>query len=223
MIKAVLFDLDNTLIDFIAMKNAASEAAIEAMIKTGLTLDKNKAMKILYQMYEEYGIENQQIFNEFLKKTTGTINYKILAAGVIAYRKTKPAHVKPYKGVIPTLEELKKRGYKLAIVSDAPKEQAYLRLEEMKLAEYFDTIVTFDDTGHKKPHAMPFQTALQELNVKPNEVLHVGDMPERDIAGAKALGMKSALAKYGLTKPLTVKADYELEKIEDLLLITPSN
>ena len=56
--------------------------------------------------------------------------------------------------------------------------------------------------------------------VKPGNILFVGDWPERDIKGAKAIGMKTAFAKYGSQK--TVRrhgADYELERIEDLLRI----
>ena len=64
MIKAVLFDLDNTLINFRAMKNNAAEAAIGAMIDSGLKLEHKEATKLLFEMYEEYGIENQLIFNK---------------------------------------------------------------------------------------------------------------------------------------------------------------
>jgi putative hydrolase of the HAD superfamily len=125
----------------------------------------------------------------------------------------------PYPGVIPTLLKLKQQGLKLAIVSDAPILQAWTRLTEMKIQDFFDAVVTFDDTGERKPSALPFKKALEQLGMEPEEVLHVGDWPERDIAGAKALGMKTALAKYGTIKPATVKADYELDKIEDLLKI----
>jgi putative hydrolase of the HAD superfamily len=118
-----------------------------------------------------------------------------------------------------TLLKLKQRGLKLAIVSDAPILQAWTRLTEMKIQEFFDAVVTFDDTGERKPNKKPFEKAIEQLNVKAEEVLHVGDWPERDIAGAKALGMKTAFAKYGATKPMTVKADYELNKVEDILNI----
>jgi len=219
MIKAVLFDLDNTLIDFMRMKRQATEAAIQAMIAAGVKLDKETASRVIYQLYDEYGIEHQQIFQEFLIRTQNKVDYKILSAGIVAYRKARTVLAEAYPGVMPTLLKLKQQGLKLAIVSDAPILQAWTRLTEMKIQDFFDTVVTFDDTGERKPSAMPFKKAIEQLGVKPEEVLHVGDWPERDIAGAQALGLKTAFAKYGAVKPATVKADYELNKIEDLLNI----
>ena len=68
MFKAVLFDLDNTLIDFMKMKRICSEAAVSGMIEAGLGLDQNVALKRLFEMYDKYGIEDQEIFDNFLKK-----------------------------------------------------------------------------------------------------------------------------------------------------------
>ncbi len=219
MIKAVLFDLDNTLIDFMKMKRQATEAAIEAMIASGVKLNKEQATRIIYELYDQYGIEHQQIFQEFLIRTQYKVDYRILAAGIVAYRKARMVLAEPYPGVMPTLLKLKQKGLKLAIVSDAPILQAWTRLTEMKIHDFFDAVVAFEDTGQRKPNAQPFLKAIEQLGVKPEEVLHVGDWPERDIAGAKALGLKTAFAKYGATKPMTVQADYELGKVEDLLTI----
>ena len=53
MIKAILFDLDNTLIDFLKMKRMAIEEAVEAMIDAGLKLDKKQAVELIYELYKE--------------------------------------------------------------------------------------------------------------------------------------------------------------------------
>jgi len=221
MIKAVLFDLDNTLIDFMLMKRKSCEAAMDAMINAGLRMDRRKAMRILFGLYGEKGIEYNRIFQDFLKKTTGGIDYKILAEGIVAYRKAQVSYVKPYPGTIKTLVGLKGRGLKMGIVSDAPSLNAWIRLVEMKIDDFFDAVVTFDDTGQKKPSKFPFLRATEKLGVKPEDVLFVGDWPERDIRGAKALGMKTAFAKYGNTKKTgeKIEADFVLNSIEDLLKI----
>ena len=52
MIKAILFDIDNTLIDFMKMKEKSCEAAVEAMISKGLKMKKQEAMKEIYSIYD---------------------------------------------------------------------------------------------------------------------------------------------------------------------------
>jgi putative hydrolase of the HAD superfamily len=59
--------------------------------------------------------------------------------------------------------------------------------------------------------------ALKRLGVLPDAVLFIGDNPTRDIKGAKAVGMRTCLAKYGQTFKSADIADYEIEKFEDVL------
>jgi FMN phosphatase YigB (HAD superfamily) len=108
MIKAILFDIDNTLLDFMKMKTKSCEKAVDAMIKAGLKTNKKKTLKVLYELYDKYGIEYQRIFEKLTKELTGKINYKLISYGVVAYRKEKQEQLVPYKNVIPTLKALKK-------------------------------------------------------------------------------------------------------------------
>jgi len=222
-IKAILFDLDNTLIDFWKMKKAACKAAIEAMIKAGLKADKRKAWTLLNKLFNEYGIENQKIFDIFLERLTGTVDVKLLAAGVVAYRKVKELYIKPYANVASTLGLLKKRGLKLAIITDAPRFQAWSRLFGLKLENYFDFVIALEDTGQKKPSHLPFKVALRKLRMKPKEVIMVGDSIERDVIGAKKLGMVTVLAKYGQIEKEKGKADYEINDISNINEILKKN
>jgi HAD superfamily hydrolase (TIGR02253 family) len=223
MIKAVLFDLDNTLIDFLKMKRMSAEAAVTAMIDAGLPMKKDKALKVLWDLYEDYGIEYGRILQQFLNETLGEIDWKMLARGIIAYRRVKAGFLEPYPHVIATLIKLKERGYGLGVVSDAPRMRAWLRLAAMKVTDFFDVVVTTDDAeGRLKPDPLPYRIAVEKLKVKPQEALFVGDNPNRDILGAKNLGMKTVLAKYGewsRPKKGTKKPDYEITDISQLLKI----
>ena len=87
MIKAVIFDLDNTLLDFIKMKQNAVRAAVSAMQEAGLNLNTEKSYKDIFSLYEEIGWENQKIFNEYLTKTLGYVDNKFLALDSLEFRK----------------------------------------------------------------------------------------------------------------------------------------
>lgn len=220
MIKAILFDLDNTLIDFWKMKRMCSEEAVRAMVDAGLEIEEEKGIEKLFELYERHGMENQRIFDKFIKDIQGHLDHRILARGVTAYRRIKSGHLSTYPHAHKTLIKLKEKGLKLGIVSDAPVKQAWLRLAELNLIDFFDVVIALGQKGKMKPHEMPFKKAIKELKIEPEEILFVGDNPERDILGAKRVGMKTALAKYGqVIEGKKVKADYELKDISELLKI----
>ena len=217
MIKAILFDLDNTLIDFMAMKRNSCEAAINAMVNAGLKVSKKKGMKILFQLYDRYGIEYQLIFEKFLQKTSGKVDYKILAHGIRAYRFEKEQNLQPYPGTIETLRKLKKRRIKMAIISDAPRRAVWDRLTAMKIDGYFDAVITMSDVRRQKTTSAPFNSALKALKVKPEEAIMVGDRPERDVKTAKKLGIKTVFARYGNPDIGKSGADLEIKRIDEIL------
>ncbi|MBW2966834.1 TIGR02253 family HAD-type hydrolase [Candidatus Woesearchaeota archaeon] len=216
MIRAVIFDLDNTLIDFLKMKRIAVEEAIDAMIDAGLDIPKKKALDILYKLYSENGLEDPKIFQKFLKKVTGKVDDKKLAYAIVAYRNARTGFLHPYPGTKRVLIKLKEKGLKLAIVSDAPKLKAWIRLVNMKIDDFFDVVVGLEDTGRLKPSRLPFRAALKKLGVKASECLMVGDRPSRDIKGARALGMKTCFAKYGYEGEVKVRSDFEIKEIGEL-------
>jgi len=221
MIKAILFDIDNTLIEFRSMKESSTIKAIEAMRKAGLRINKNKALEELYNLYEEHGIENQSIFQKFLRKIEGKVDPKKLAHGIIAYRKKKRELIIPYPNAEEVLTKLKEKGIVLGIVTDAPEIQAWTRIVQTGLDDYFDFVI-ISGKNHKGT-GKPFKKALKQLKLPASQVLHVGDWPDRDLKGAKKHGLKTCFAKYGHStlqgKPIIkkVKADYTISNLNELL------
>ena len=67
MIQAVIFDLDNTLLDFMNMKTKAVEAAVHGMIEAGLQIDRAHAKKKIFTIYEKKGWEYQEVFDDFIQ------------------------------------------------------------------------------------------------------------------------------------------------------------
>jgi len=222
MIKGVIFDFDNTLMDFMKMKRAAVEAAVDAMIDAGLPYKKAEMIEKIYHIYWAEGIEDQMIFDKVLMKEFGKIDYKVLASGIIGYRRAKEGTLALYPHVQLTLTGLARKGIKMAVVSDAPRLPVWLRICGLGLQHYFDAVVTFDDTGVKKPDPKPFRTALDYLKLQPDEAIMIGDWAERDMVGAKAVGLKTVFARYGdIQNQQNVVADYEVNDIIELLDILP--
>lgn len=221
-IRAILFDVDNTLIDFMKMKRECCEAAISAMIDAGLNMSKRDALKLLYELYEIHGIESQRIFQKFTKKIYGKENYKLISHAVLAYRKMRESYLVPYANVITTLIELKKKGYLLAIVSDAPIMEAWIRIASLKLDDFFDVIITKADARKQKTYTAPFKLAIKKLGIKPEETAMVGDRIDRDVNTAKKLGICTIYARYGDEHPPEKGksgADFEITDISEILEI----
>ncbi|GAB4030151.1 MAG: TIGR02253 family HAD-type hydrolase [Elusimicrobiota bacterium] len=218
MIKAVIFDIDNTLMDFMRMKRAAVDAAVDAMIDAGLDVKKEEMVEKIFNVYWQEGIEDQNIFDKVLKKELGQVDYKLLAAGIIGYKRAKEGHMTLYPHVRLTLTELMKMGVRMGVVSDAPRLPVWLRIVGLGLHHYFENVVSFDDTGERKPNPKPFKKILELMNLAPQEALMLGDWAERDIVGAKNAGMLTAWAKYGNQFDTKVSgADYELDDIYQLI------
>ncbi|HMI31937.1 MAG TPA: HAD-IA family hydrolase, partial [Candidatus Limnocylindrales bacterium] len=192
MIRAIIFDLDNTLTDFMKMKRAAIDAAVDGMIDAGLKLTRQETSEKIYRVYDREGIEYQQVFDLFLQEEFGGVDYKLLTSAIVSYRRARDSYLVLYPHVNLTLMEILKRGLKLAVVSDAPKLQAWMRLAQLQLQHLFDPVVAFEDTGERKPSPKPFERALDLLGVGPSETIMVGDWPDRDVVGASKLGIRTA-------------------------------
>lgn len=202
------------------LKRAAVDAAINAMIDAGLNVTFEKAKERINSIYDAEGIEYQQVFDHMLKEILGKVDYKIMSAGIVSYRKAREAALKPYPLVLPTLIELMKMGLKLAVVSDAPSKEAWLRLSYINFQHFFDVVITYDETRERKPSPVPFNMALKELDLKADECLMIGDWAERDMVGAKSVGMKTVFARYGDTfNTVNPESDYDIDSISELVEI----
>ncbi|MFT5232493.1 MAG: HAD superfamily hydrolase (TIGR02253 family) [Candidatus Krumholzibacteriia bacterium] len=224
-IQAVIFDLDNTLTDFMKAKEVAIQAAVGAMIDAGLQRERQTAVDEIFALYKEKGMEHQRIFNLYLAQVLGANDDRMLAAAVVAYRRARDGALVTYPHARMVITRLLKAGYKLAIVSDAPRFEAWLRLTGLGLQHSFDVVLTHDDTGAHKPDPRPFLMALEQLDVLPEQTVVIGDWKERDILGGRNAGLHTVYARYGdiysqYTDKLETEGtepDYVVDDLEELL------
>ena len=119
-----------------------------------------------------------------------------------------------------TLVGLTKLGIKLAVVSDAPSREAWMRIYYLNLYHFFDAVITFDDSGERKPSSRPFEMALNKLKLKAEDSLMIGDWPDRDVVGAKQIGMRTAFAAYGDTfGTKNSGADWDIQDVSEIITI----
>ena len=213
MIHAIIFDLDDTLIDFVERKKRIISDVVKAMIKSGIKQNFSSLYKEFYDFYWSTGIEDHLIFEKFLKTKYGKIDYSLLAKLIIVYRHADSKLLKPYPDVLATLKYLKSKHIKIAILTDAPRLDAYLRVYETGMDKHIDLIVTKDDTHALKPSPKGFKMIIESFKITPAECLMVGDSG-RDIIGAKNLGIKTCKANYA--NKSNIKADYEISNIREL-------
>ncbi len=220
LVKGVVFDLDNTLLDFMKMKEFAVKSAIKGMIEAGLKVNEDSSYTEIIAIYEKFGWENQKVFDVFIEKQIGYVEHKFLASGIVAYRRAREANLMAYPNVNKTLMALAKAGIKLGVVSDAPSREAWMRIYYLNLYHFFDAVITFDDTGKTKPSEKPFRMSLEKLDLLPKETIMLGDWPDRDVVGAKKIGMRTAFARYGDTfGTVNSGADWDLNDIYELVTI----
>ena len=111
----------------------------------------------------------------------------------------------PYPETAEVLERLKARGLRLAVVSNFGPYLSQV-LADLDLGSHFDSLVVSAEVGFRKPDRAIFEAALKRLGLGPDEVLHVGDSPGEDIAGAEAAGIKSLLIDRERPDPLGLRA-----------------
>jgi putative hydrolase of the HAD superfamily len=125
-------------------------------------------------------------------------------------------HVGP--DVVQTLEELRRQGLRLGIVSNA----AYLprlmkaQLDALGLAQYFNAVTFSSEVGVRKPHPAIYQDALAKVGVEPARTLFVGDRVREDVQGPKSLGMRAVLTREWRQEDDRGSADFVIERLGEL-------
>ena len=110
-----------------------------------------------------------------------------------------------YPGVLHALEQLRQRGFKLAVVTNKATRFVRPHLEHAGMADYFAAVVGGDDATAKKPDAAPMLLAARQMGVEPARMLMVGDSAN-DVDAARAAGCPVLVVPYGYTEGRSVQS-----------------
>jgi putative hydrolase of the HAD superfamily len=221
-IKAVLFDIDNTLFDTATLAKMSRVNAVKAMMESGLPIrNVQRGYRLLLKIVEKYGANYDQHFDRLLEALGYTRDPKIIAAGIVAYHDTKLAYLKPDPDVIPTLIALRDKDCKIGIVSNGRSVKQWEKIIRLGLQHFFHTVVISEEVGFEKPDPKIFELALKELGVKPEEAAYVGDSSELDVLGANAAKLVSVrLVKRKRKEPRfdkSMRPKVTIRKVSELL------
>jgi len=224
MIKCLLFGLDDTLYDASVQMEAARLNAIKAMIEAGLPSDIENSFNTLKSIVKEYGPHYNQHFDRLLERLGLKWNPRVIAAGVVAYRETSLAYLKPFPETMPTLVRLRDEGYKLGAVASGKPVKQWQKLIQLGVQHLFHFATFSEQTGTTPIEEELFKSAIEELKVQRTEAIYVGNRLDTEIRSANKIGITSVRirkGKYGIEEPSSPrqKAEYEISKLSEILEI----
>jgi len=204
LVKAVLFDLDGTLVDSLPELyhgvhtvlsdmglKAPSQEAVGAMIGRGILVLVQRLCAALGIAVESE--QGRDLFDRLLK----------------AWSESGGRHMAFYPGVIEGAEQLKDKGIRVALVTNKQRSLTVEFLQSRGLESLFDTVVAGDDCPNNKPAPDMLIRAMTEMNVCASETVMVGDSRNDALAG-RAAGVSVALVETGYNEGVSI-ADWARE------------
>lgn len=213
MIKAVIFDMYETLITLLAGEPYfGSQIAADAGIPEkkfleswrGAEADRTVGKITLEELLEKILRENDCYSENVLREIA-----------VKRMRSREEAFLHLHKEIIPMLNSLKKRGMLIGLVSNCFSEEA-VAIRKSILYPYFDAVCLSYEEKLKKPDIEIFNRCLDRLHVSASECLYVGDGGSNELETAQKIGMKAVQAVWYLrdNDPRSLKRKKEFAQLE---------
>lgn len=234
MLKAIFFDIDDTLYSTSLFAAHARKNSVDAMVKAGLKLPHEAILKELEEVIAEFSSNYEHHFDKLLlripKRCYDGINPAlIVAAGVVAYHETKFRELKLFPDVLPALKRLARTDLIRGIISAGLEIKQAEKLIRLRIYQLLTPTAIFfsDQIGISKPNPKLYQRACSELNIAPSETMYVGDNPPQDIDPPNKIGMITVLIqrtgnKYVMAKSKT-KPRHVIHNLNELLAILRKN
>jgi putative hydrolase of the HAD superfamily len=205
VIKAVFFDLYNTLVGFDPPKE---ETEAKILKELGINVTPQALLRpitaaddFIYKEHSRYPIgkrskeETVELYTEYhgiILKEAGIEPSWELITGILKKWLKADYKMVLFDDVVPTLTQLKERDLVLGLISNVDRDITPL-YDGLGLAKWLGVVVTSQEVGFNKPDPQIFRAALRKAKLRPVEALYVGDQPQIDVAGANGAGMLGIL------------------------------
>lgn len=226
-LRAIFFDIDDTLYSTSEFAALARRNAIENMRAHGFKMATEDALRELAEIIAEFSSNYEHHFNKLLLRVPrhyweGVNQNVLVAAAVVGYHETKFRELRAYEDAVDVLTLLReKTSLKLGVISSGLALKQSEKLVRLGVVNLFDAggIFISDEIGISKPNPKLWLRACQAMSVRPSECIYVGDRPRMDVDPCNRIGMITVLnrrtaRKYeaGETEP-----DFEIHNFFDLL------
>jgi putative hydrolase of the HAD superfamily len=232
--KAILFDLDDTIISFDGVTDIAWKETCDSFVKS------EKTFFCAKQLFESIGKTRNWYWSDADRHRKGRMNMIKARREIVKMALTELQYfdeVKAYEmadnysrlqeeliclfpNSIETLEKLKALGVRMALITNGSSEKQRGKINRFCLSEYFEFCLVEEEVGYGKPDIRVFVLALQILNLKAEEVWMVGDNLLWDIEAPKKVGIFSIWNDYkgkGLQPDSPIIPDKIISDISELL------
>lgn len=238
MIRALFFDLDDTLIRYDAAYEVALTASHRALADRHPHIGRGDLRRAIYAAYEkqfgygtpgfaDLGILSVKALREVL---TGDALCMLgvppepdfVATLIETHEAVERCEIRPFADTLRTLDVLAK-SFPLGVITNGPSAMQREKLNRLGLTPRFSVIVVDSEFGHPKPDARIFAHAAERAGCAPDELLFVGNSPEADVAGAVSAGWTCVWVNAdGAPLPAGIPAPhYVVQKISELLTVGP--
>jgi putative hydrolase of the HAD superfamily len=198
MLRAVFFDIDDTLFSTTTFAARAREQSVDAMIAMGVRCDRELMIRELREVVQEFSSNFEHHYDKLLSRlpleaTIGLNIPLVVAAGVVAYHETKFRDLCAYDDVTEVLRILSETDLVLGVISNGLTLKQMEKLIRLRVHLYVTPTAIFvsDQMGVAKPNPKLYRRAVDRVGVLPSEALHVGDHPINDVDAAKRAGLKT--------------------------------
>jgi putative hydrolase of the HAD superfamily len=229
-LRAVFFDVDDTLYSTTAFANRARTAAMEAMVGLGgLRVTAEGLLAELREVIAEFGPNFDSHYDRLLRRFTdedlgGHTRSVLVAAGVAAYHDFKVREFVPFPGVLEGLRALRGRtDLVLGVITEGLEVKQAEKLLRLGVYPFLDRRAIFisDVIGISKPNAKLWLRACSGVGVPPPQAMYVGDNPSKDLLPARSVGLRTVRmrapgAKYA-SAPCAEPPDHEVAGFAGLM------
>ncbi|MBN8209665.1 HAD family hydrolase [Bacillus sp. NTK071] len=192
MIKAVLFDLDGTLLNRIASVEKFINDQYKRLSKELEMVDESDYCARFIELDNNGYRWKDEVYKQLVEEYQLAITSDELLDDYLEFFQF---HCIPYEGLRDLLLSLENQNYLMGLISNGRTDFQLKNLQALGIEGHFDSVHISQEEGVKKPDPEIFRRALGRLNVQPDEAVYVGDHHENDIIGAKSAGLKTIWKK----------------------------